>query len=74
MTLFRQFTLAVLSMLLLFAQAPVFAQDYYQQQLQNEQLLKRQLELQKKNGTRPLPQASGRKGLERLHQYDDRAA
>jgi putative exosortase-associated protein (TIGR04073 family) len=30
------------------AQMPVFAEDYYQQQLQNEQLLKRQLELQKK--------------------------
>jgi hypothetical protein len=29
-------------------QTPAFAVDYYQQQLQNEQLLKRQLELQKK--------------------------
>jgi putative exosortase-associated protein (TIGR04073 family) len=48
MTLFRKFTLAALFMVLLLVQAPVFAQDYYQQQLQNEQLLKRQLELQKK--------------------------
>jgi hypothetical protein len=48
MTSFRQFTLATLFMVLLLAQMPVFAVDYYQQQLQNEQLLKRQLELQKK--------------------------
>jgi putative exosortase-associated protein (TIGR04073 family) len=48
MTLFRKLTLAALSMVLLLAQMPVFAEDYYQQQLQNEQLLKRQLELQKK--------------------------
>ncbi len=45
---FRQFTLAALFMVLLLAQMPVFAVDYYQQQLQNEQLLKRQLDLQKK--------------------------
>jgi putative exosortase-associated protein (TIGR04073 family) len=48
MTSFRQFTLATLFMVLLLAQLPVFAEDYYQQQLQNEQLLKRQLKLQKK--------------------------
>jgi putative exosortase-associated protein (TIGR04073 family) len=47
MTLFRQFTLAALSMVLLLAQMPVFAVDYYQQQLQNEQLLNRELERQK---------------------------
>lgn len=45
---FRQFTLATLFGALLLAQMPVFALDYYQQQLQNEKLLKRQLELQKK--------------------------
>jgi hypothetical protein len=45
---FRQFTLATSFMALLSAQMPVFAVDYYQEQLQNEQLLKRQLELQKK--------------------------
>jgi putative exosortase-associated protein (TIGR04073 family) len=45
---FRQISLATLFMLLLLAQAPVFAVDYYQQQLQNEQLLKRQVALQKK--------------------------
>jgi putative exosortase-associated protein (TIGR04073 family) len=48
MTLFRKLTLTALSIVLLLAQMPVFAEDYYQQQLQNEQLLKRQLELQKK--------------------------
>ena len=48
MTLFRKLTLAALPIVLLLTQLPVFAQDYYQQQLQNEQLLKRQLELQKK--------------------------
>jgi putative exosortase-associated protein (TIGR04073 family) len=48
MTSFRQFTLTTLFMVLLLAQLPVFAEDYYQQQLQNEQLLKRQLKLQKK--------------------------
>lgn len=45
---FRQFTLATSFMALLSAQMPVFAVDYYQEQLQNEQLLKRQLQLQKK--------------------------
>lgn len=44
---FRQFSLAGLFMVLLLAQMPVFAVDYYQQQLQNEQLLKRELERQK---------------------------
>jgi putative exosortase-associated protein (TIGR04073 family) len=49
MTSSRQFTLTALFMALLLAQMPVFAAaDYYQQQLQNEQMLKRQLELQKK--------------------------
>lgn len=48
MTSFRQTTLAALFMVLLLAQMPVFAVDYYQQQLQNEQLLKHQLDLQKK--------------------------
>ncbi len=48
MTSFRRFTLTALFLVLLLAQPPVFAEDYYQQQLQNEQLLKRQLELQKK--------------------------
>lgn len=43
----RQFSLAALFMVLLLAQMPVFAVDYYQQQLQNEQLLKRELERQK---------------------------
>ncbi len=45
---FRQLSLAALFVVLLLAQLPVFAADYYQQQLQNERLLKRQLELQKK--------------------------
>jgi hypothetical protein len=45
---FRQLTLAALFVVLLSAQVPVFAVDYYQQQLQNEQLLKRQLKLQHK--------------------------
>jgi hypothetical protein len=44
----RQLSLAALFVVLLLAQLPVFAADYYQQQLQNERLLKRQLELQKK--------------------------
>ncbi len=48
MTSFRQYTLATLFLLLLLVQIPVFAVDYYQQQLQNEQLLKRQVALQKK--------------------------
>jgi len=49
MNFFRQVTLAALFMVLLSAYTPVFAvDDYYQQQLQNEQLLKRQLDLQKK--------------------------
>ena len=43
---FRQLTLPALFMVLLSIQVPVFADDYYQQQLQNEQLLKRQLKLQ----------------------------
>ena len=44
---FRQFTLVALPMALFSWQMPVFAvDDYYQQQLQNEKLLKRQLELQ----------------------------
>lgn len=47
MTSFRQFSLAALFMVLLLVQVPVFAVDYYQQQLQNEQLLKRELERQK---------------------------
>lgn len=45
---FKQFSLAALFMMVFLVQTPVFALDYYQQQLQNEQLLKRQLELQKK--------------------------
>jgi putative exosortase-associated protein (TIGR04073 family) len=48
MATFRQLTLTALFMVLLLTQMPVFAVDYYQQQLQNEQMLKRQLELQKK--------------------------
>jgi putative exosortase-associated protein (TIGR04073 family) len=48
MTSFRQLTFTALFMVLLLAQMPVFALDYYQQQLQNEQLLKRQVALQKK--------------------------
>jgi putative exosortase-associated protein (TIGR04073 family) len=47
MTYFRHLTLATLFMVFLLAQLPVFAADYYQQQLQNEQLLKRELERQK---------------------------
>jgi putative exosortase-associated protein (TIGR04073 family) len=48
MTSFRQIAIVSLFLTLLLAQFPVFAAaDYYQQQLQNEQLLKRQLALQK---------------------------
>jgi putative exosortase-associated protein (TIGR04073 family) len=46
MTSFRQFSLAALSIVLLLAQMPVFAVDYYQQQVQNEQLLNRELKRQ----------------------------
>jgi putative exosortase-associated protein (TIGR04073 family) len=48
MTPFRQITIVTLFLALLLAQIPAFAVDYYQQQLQNEQLLKRQIELQKR--------------------------
>ncbi|ESS73315.1 hypothetical protein MGMO_26c00270 [Methyloglobulus morosus KoM1] len=46
MTSFRQYTLATLFLLLLSVQMPVFAEDYYQQQLQNEQLLNHELKRQ----------------------------
>ncbi len=48
MTSIRSLSLISLSLALLTAQMPVFAADYYEQQQQNEQLLKRQVELQKK--------------------------
>lgn len=48
MTSIRQLSLVPLSMALFLAQLPAFAADYYEQQQQNEQLLKRQVELQKK--------------------------
>ncbi len=48
MTSIRQLSLIPLSLALFLAQLPVFAADYYEQQQQNEQLLKRQVELQKK--------------------------
>ena len=49
MTSIRLFSLTVLSLPLLLVQLPATAaEDFYQQQLQNEQLLKRQVELQKK--------------------------
>jgi putative exosortase-associated protein (TIGR04073 family) len=48
MTSIRSLSLISLSLALLIAQMPVFAADYYEQQQQNEQLLKRQVELQKK--------------------------
>jgi putative exosortase-associated protein (TIGR04073 family) len=48
MTSIRSLSLISLSLALLMAQAPLFAADYYEQQQQNEQLLKRQVELQKK--------------------------
>jgi putative exosortase-associated protein (TIGR04073 family) len=44
----RQFTLAIVFMALLLVQMPVFAVDYYQQQLKNEQMLKRQIEVQQR--------------------------
>jgi putative exosortase-associated protein (TIGR04073 family) len=48
MTSIRQISLPTLFISLLLTQNQVFADDYYQQQLQNEQLLKRQVEMQKK--------------------------
>ncbi|MBK8814606.1 MAG: exosortase system-associated protein, TIGR04073 family [Methylococcaceae bacterium] len=48
MTSIRSLSLISLSLAFLTAQTTVFAADYYEQQQQNEQLLKRQVELQKK--------------------------
>lgn len=60
---FRQLSLAGLFMVLLLAQMPVFALDYYQQQLQNEQLLKRELERQKQSQRKSYGSLVGDKAL-----------
>lgn len=48
MTTIRSLSLLTLSLTLLSASGALFAADYYEQQQQNEELLKRQVELQKK--------------------------
>ena len=48
MTLIRQLPAITLSLVILSPSLPIFAADFYEQQQQNEAMLKRQVELQKK--------------------------